>query len=43
MLERIRDENISLLVQICSENLSTNARKNARSRLAERKFGPCQE
>ena len=43
MLERIRDENITLLVQICSENLSTNALKNARSRLAERTFGPCQE
>ena len=43
MLERIRDENITLLVQICSENLSTNALKNARSRLAARTFGPCQE
>ena len=43
MLERIRDENITLLVQICSENLSTNALKNARSRLAERTFGPCQK
>ena len=43
MLERIRDENINLLVQICSENLSTNALKNARSRLAARTFGPCQE
>ena len=43
MLERIRDEDMSLLVQICAENISTNAIREARSRLAGRPLGPYQK
>jgi len=43
MLERIRDENMSSLIQECKGNLSTSALRDARSRQAGRQLGPYQK
>ena len=40
MLERIRDEKLSILVQIFADNFAARALKDARSRIAGRPDGP---
>ena len=43
MLERIRDEKLSILVQIFADNFAARALSDARSRLAGRPAGPNQK